>query len=285
MLALSTLLLVRGLDDGSYTAARSTAAGAVTIDLADASTAAHRPAARRVAVREARAIAAAGRGVHIRIADMRSGESEADLAAVVGSSIEAIVLSAAEIAQDMRDADVGIRQHETRLGIEPGTIRLIPEIDSAAGLLALPQLLAAIDRNAAVALNIEPLTATAPALAGHAMASVAVAAGAADLPWLLAAPSADAGSRSAFATKARSLGAGGVYVASEAEVRGFNDLFAPPRERIDAAREIVAAWDEVRAAGRWSASVNGTLVDRRVARRARALLALDAAQRRRARAR
>ena len=290
-LALRTALVVAGEPDElaeRYVAARSSAADAVLFDLASPPGHQRRRSMRRLAAQHAPAVAAAGRGVHVRISDARSGELEADLAATVSESLAAVHLSGAATAQDVRDADVAIRKREMELGIDPGAVRLIPELDSAAGLLALPAMLRAVDRHSAVALDAGGLCAdlgAGPAALDHACWDVAVAAQAAELPWVLHAPTLDADERSRLAARARELGAAGVCVPAEAEVRGFSDLFTPPPERVAEARRIVQEWERMRERGEWVGSLDGRLVDGRTARAARSLIALAGAIERRERAR
>ena len=291
MLALRTNLTIAGIDDAPYLAARGTAADSVTIDLATPAVAGEREAALRTAARHVRRIAATGRGVHVRVSDTRSGELEADVAAVTGAALQAVLLSGAEIAQDVRDADVAIRKHEMRRKVVPGTLRLIPEIDSATGLAELPQMLGAVDRHEAVALNAGALARDLglrdahPSLLEHAMAAVDVAARAAGLPWLLLDGRAQPGARSELTTLAQRLGAAGAYVVSEAEARGFNQLFTPPQREVEAAQHAIEQWQRIRDVGGWTGVAGGELVDRRAVRRARALVDLDEAIRRRSRAR
>lgn len=253
------------------------------LDLAVAPVQMPRSEARAQAAAAAARLAAAGRSVQVRVSSAASGELAADIEAVVGPLVEAIVLSDAEQLQDVRDADVAIRRHEMRLGLTPGAIRLIPEIDSAAGLQSLGALLAAVDRHGAVLLDInawlDDLGAPAAAgvradgLAGHALAGVAVAARVAGLPWLVAASGSEAGARAAFATQAHAAGATGCVVMAEPEVAGLNELFLPDPGAIAVARRIVAEWERVRRRGDLSGVAEGHLVDRRTVRRARQLIA------------
>ncbi len=267
-LALRTSLLV---DPAAATPPVTTAADAVVFDLAAAS------AGGRSVVREAigpavLAVAKAGREAHARVSHARSAAFDADLLASVGKQLTAVVLTATEIPQDVRDADVGIRKHEMRLGITPGSVRLIAEIDSAAGLSALAAILGAVDRHAAVTLNSDGLRADlhldarAAGAIDHAMWEVALAAASARLPWTVTAPAAPAQERARLAARAREFGAAGATVVAEAEVRGLNALFTPAAEAVDEARATVEAAE--RARGRRRANL-----DARAVRRARELLA------------
>ena len=292
-LALRTSLLVRGIGESAYIAATTTAADAVLIDLAAPETNGERAALRRLVAKHAPAIAAAGRGVVLRVSDARSGLLEDDLAAAVSASLLAVVLSGTEVPQDARDADVTIRKQEMRRGLEPGSVRLIPEIDSAAGLRALPAILDAADRHSAVALNVPALvhdlragtSRQAVALVDHALSEVAIAARAASIGWLAFDLGVDAAARADLATRAAALGAWGVAVRSEAEAPGFNRLFTPPPEELEQTRAVLAEWERVRAAGGMVGAIEAALVDRRTVRHARAVIALHEAIARRERAR
>jgi citrate lyase subunit beta/citryl-CoA lyase len=276
--ALRSLLRVTGGEDAPYEAARATAADAVLVDLDARAIPRERSQARRAIRHHAHAIAGAGRPLLVRVADTRSHELDADLDATVSESVAAVLLGACEDPQDARDADVAIRQREMRLGIVPGTLRLLCEIDSAAGLAALPRVLDAVDRHAAVVLAPLAIAAelgvpsaaaagathgAAEALLDHMMAQTSLAAAAAELPWLLIAPGADAASRAALAARAHQLGATGAVIGAEEEARGANALFAPDPARRASAQAVLGEWERLRAAGRWTGEVDGQRVDRR----------------------
>ena len=182
--------------------------------------------------------------MHVRVSAARSGELEADIAAAAGQHLAALLLAGVESPQDVRDADVAIRKHELRLGVAPGSARLIPQIDSARGLRALPVILGAVDRHGAVALDADAagvdlgVSATADSVIEHAMWDVAVAARAVGLPWTIDALSAGAGERARLAARAREFGAAGASVVSEAEVLGAERALHAPvgRRRLSTAR-------------------------------------------------
>src|SRR3546814_4303336 len=78
-----------------------------------------------------------------------------------------------------------------RAKLVPGEIAIVPELDSAEGLVALMRILLAIDRVRAISLSIDGLRRDlrlgpgAGALYEHAMSEVAVHADAARLPWVV----------------------------------------------------------------------------------------------------
>lgn len=77
----------------------------------------------------------------------------------------------------------------------------------------------------------------------------------------------------AEATAAQSLGFGGKACVHPDQVGPVNEVFSPSREELDAAREIVAAFEAARGQGHGVAVAGGRMVDQPVAARARALLA------------
>ncbi len=281
MLALRSVLLLDALDETALDAATTSAADAVAIDLAGLALHGRRREARRVALRHAQAIAQAKRPVLARVSDTRSGELEADVEALTGEWLAAVMLPGAEAPQDARDADVQIRMHEMRRGLPPGGIRLVPEVDSAEALLALPRMLASVDRHSAVALDIAGLlddlgaVERAQVLIEHTMAQVAIAAHATGVPWLVIPPRTSGGTL--LVGSAHEAGAIGAVVAGEAAVRGMNALFAPAPAAVEAARAAVTAWDR-RPNGtplvRVEVRGETVVVDRRSISRSRRLVAL-----------
>jgi citrate lyase beta subunit len=84
----------------------------------------------------------------------------------------------------------------------------------------------------------------------------------------------DAGLRSE-AEQARSLGLGGKACVHPDQVGPVNEVFSPSREELEAAREIVAAFEAASQQGQGVAVAGGRMIDLPVARRARALLDRD----------
>jgi len=297
MLALRSILVMDALDEGAMKAAAGSAADAILIDLAAPSLHGQRTEARQLAKRHAQAIGKTGRPVLVRVSDARSGEMGADIEAVVGQWLTGVVVSGVEEPQDVRDADVLVRKFEMRTKLVPGEIAIVPELDSAEGLVALMRILLAIDRVKAISLSIDGLRRDlrlgpgAGTLYEHAMAEVAIHADAARLPWVVHVQHhrADVGH---IPTLAHDFGAAGVTVHHEGEALGMNSLFAPVPSEVTIARAMVAEWDRVRKRGEVLGVVVGEaievpgydrLVDRRTVRRARVVLELaDAIARREA---
>ena len=270
MLALRSTLIIDATDEAALRAAVGSAADAVAIDLASVASHGDRARARALASRHAKAIAAAGRPVYARVSAPRTGELDADLDAVVTAGIAAVLLAGVEAPQEVRDLDVATRKREMRGGLEPGSIRLIAEIDSAAGLAALPRIIDAVDRHDAIALATDALAIDlGAATIAHAMGAASLAAHAVRLPWILEGSEGDP----ALATRAHEFAAAGVTVRAEAAVLGMNALFALDAAAVAEARAMLAEWERLRRRDAWVGVVGGRLVDRRAVRGARALVA------------
>jgi citrate lyase subunit beta/citryl-CoA lyase len=278
VLASRSILLVNALNETAVDGATRSAADAIAIDLASTAAYERHDEARAAAAHALETIAESGRPVIARLCDTRSGALEADIDAVVGARLTAVILPGAEEPQDVRDVDVLVRKHEMRRGMEPGSVRLLPEIDSAEGLMALPALIGAVDRHSGIIVDLDGLRHDlhlgpgTDALYAHAMAQVGIAAHAARLPWIVFAPTSDA-SAANLASRAHGLGAAGAVLRSEASARGMNLLFTPDEAMVDTARAMVTEWERLRAEGTASAVANGAILDRRTVRHARALLA------------
>lgn len=284
MLALRSLLVVAGSALDAAGDACQTAADAVVLNLGAPMSSGDRAAARKKIGAAIDAVGSA-RPVIVRVSSVSSGELAGDLAAAVRPALAAVVLAGTEVPQDARDADVLLRKYELPHDITPGAVRLIPEIDSAAGLQAAPAILDAVDRHEAIALNPARLHRDLGLSYGsrdthdHAMALVAVAARAAELPWLVSAFDGERGFIEA--TRAHEFGAAGVAIQSEASARGVNSLFSLDASDVAAARAVLREWDRLRADGAESGVVLvGTEanprvepVDRRAMRSARLFVA------------
>ena len=175
---------------------------------------------------------AAGVELHVRIANPRAGRLREELDEAASPSVAVVLLAETALPQDLRDADVELRRQELRHDLRPGRIRLIAEVGSAGALARLGDLLRAVDRLHSVSIDIEGIarslgaaSATARELQEPLLAQVAVTATAAGVPWTVGGMGLSSGDRAALASRARALGAAGVYVLSEAEVAGFNSLF------------------------------------------------------------
>jgi len=237
-----------------------------------------KPRAREL-VRDAMArLAGEGRTLHVRLNPVRSGATRDDLAAVAQTGLAGVVLAKTESPQDVRDADVLLREQELAHNIRPGTIELIVAIESAQALLRCQEISRASTRLAALMLGGEDFTFDMGVrrtpdgreleYARSVIATCARAAGlvALDTPW----PEiANIDGLVAEAERAKALGFAGKYVIHPSHLAPVHGVFSPSDDEVAAARRLLAAWDEAQAKGLGSVQFEARMIDRPIAERAR----------------
>jgi citrate lyase subunit beta/citryl-CoA lyase len=87
----------------------------------------------------------------VRVHPLQSSETDADLEAVMPYRPFALVLPEGEGAHDLLHLGAKLAVAEAEAGIEDGATRIVLQLDSAAGVLALPTLSGARSRLAALA--------------------------------------------------------------------------------------------------------------------------------------
>jgi citrate lyase subunit beta/citryl-CoA lyase len=226
-------------------------------------------------------LSAAGRTVHVRLNSMASGETRADLAAVVRSGLAGVVLAKAQAPRDARQVDVLLREQELANGVAPGTVALVVAIESARALLRCEEISQASTRIAALMLGGEDFafdmgvqrTREGRELehARYVIATCARAAGlvALDTPW---ADIADIDGLTADAQRARSIGFEGKYVIHPTHIEPVNSVFSPGEAEVAYARRLLEAWEAAQSAGRGAVQFEGRMLDRPVAERARRVI-------------
>lgn len=226
-------------------------------------------------------LANAGRMVHVRLSSIDSGHTRDDLAGAVQHGLAGVVLAKARSPQDVRDVDVLLREQELAHEIKPGTIELIVAIESARALLHCEEISHASTRLAALMLGGEDFafdlgvqrTREGRELE-HARAVIATCARAAGLI-ALDTPFADIEDIDglvADAERAKAVGFGGKYVIHPRHIEPVQRVFSPGEAEVAYARNVVDAWDEAQAQGLGAMQLDGRMVDRPVAERARRLI-------------
>src|SRR5205814_4975192 len=154
----------------------------------------------------------------------------------------------------------------------PGSIRLAVTIESALGLGRVDEILPASERVVSVDVGAEDFTRdldVEPTGSGHellvARQLVVQAARRAGIQALGMATTlanyTDLDALRASVSRAREMGFRGAGCIHPAQVGPLNELFAPPAERVERARRVLAVYDEALAHGRASASVDGEMID------------------------
>jgi citrate lyase subunit beta/citryl-CoA lyase len=191
------------------------------------------------------------------------------------------VLAKTESAAAVRQLDVLLREQELIHEVKPGTVDLIVAIESAVALLRCEEISRASTRISGLMLGGEDFafdmgirrTKESHELT-HARSTIAICARAAglqafDTPW---AHIDDIDGLVAEAAQARSLGSSGKYVIHPKHIQPVHDVFSPSEEEIVYARRVLEAWDEAVAKGDGAIQLDGHMVDRPIAERAKHII-------------
>jgi citrate lyase subunit beta / citryl-CoA lyase len=255
-------------------------ADAVILDLEDGVAVEQKAPARGRIARVAAEVAAASMSPLVRInSDWRN--ALADLEAAVIAPVAAIVVPKVEDAGRLQVLSEMITEFEELRALARGRIGILALIESPWALPALPAI-AAVERVIGFGLGTEDFflqlgVAPVPSALEPASRAIAAAAArralvAAAVPFSIAAYRDLEGFRQS-ARHAASFGINGALCVHPEQVAIANEVFQPSEEECDKARRIVSAWSGAEADKKGVIVVEGAMIDRPVAERARRLLA------------
>ena len=253
-----TWLFVPGADEAAHRAAESSGADVLIQELEDFTPPSLRPRARALAKPLYASWRAAGALVAVRVNPLETCGRE-DLAAVLAGEPDIVMMSKVAAPEQVRElARIAGRK-----------VELVPNIESAAGLVRTIEIVRASAQVTAALVASEDMVAdlgTARTRAGSELAYVRArflvecrAAGveAIDCPYTFS----DARGAAAEARRAKQLGYRAKSLVSPAHAAVINRVLTPTRAEVARARRIVAAFERARAAGRERARVDGALVE------------------------
>ncbi|WP_434723003.1 HpcH/HpaI aldolase/citrate lyase family protein [Mesorhizobium sp. RIZ17] len=156
-----SLLFVPGDSERKLEKGFGAGADVVIVDLEDSVAAANKSAARDVA---ARFISSqkqqTSSAIYVRVNDLSTGFTDADLAALVPAKPDGIMLPKSNSGQDVQQLAVKLRVHEAESGLPDGGIKILPIItETATGVLAAASYAGTSARLAGVTWGAEDLSA------------------------------------------------------------------------------------------------------------------------------
>ncbi len=273
-------LFLPGAERDVLHAAPASRADVLIQELEDFTPPERRPEARRLAAelyaawRSRRAVA----GVRVNPLE---NDGLTDLAAAMAGRPDVVLMSKVATPEQVRALDAAVSRHEMELGLEIGTTELVPNVESAAGLVRTIDIVKASRRVTACLVASEDMAADLGAersREGFELAYVrsrflvdCVAAGvvAIDCPYTFS----DAAGAETDTRWARRLG----YVAKSLVMPGhaetINRVLTPAAEEVDRARRLIRAFEAARANGLDRADFDGALVEIPTYQNARRLIA------------
>ena len=228
-------------------------------------------------------MAATGTPVIARLNAAGTGLLKADLEAVVGPHIHGVSVGKASDRQAVKQVSQMLSDAETTAGLEPGSVKLLPWIETAMGVVNAYDICTASPRVMAVAFGAEDYTNDmAIERTEHGVeldyprGAVGVAARAAgvlalDTPYVQL---RDQDGLERDCQRAKSRGFGGKFAIHPEQVEIINRAFTPSPAQIAHARRVIDTFEEANRSGRGTASLDGEVIDIPVVRRASKLLQL-----------
>jgi citrate lyase subunit beta/citryl-CoA lyase len=285
MPALRSLLFIPGNRPNMLEKGLAAKADVLVPDLEDSVPVDEKANAREVAAGFLPKLAQAGRTLIPRVNSLDTGWLAEDLATIVGPHIYGVSVGKIQGPEDITTIAKILDDLEGKAGLDKGSVRLVPWIETARAIVRLYDICIASPRIIAVALGAEDLTTDMgierredDSEIEYASNVLCVAARAADV-LALDTPyfqfrNAEGLRRDAL--KAKRCGFKGKFAIHPAQIDIINEVFSPSAAEIEQARRVVAAFEEAERRGRGSTSLDGKVIDVPVVKRARALLELAA---------
>ena len=264
--------------------AASFAADIVVPDMEDSVPLSEKPAARDTIADMLPVLARAGKRVMVRVNALSTGLLEEDMRAAITPDTYAVNVGKVETPWDVSQVDAIMASIEAATGLARGSVRMVPYVETAVGVVNAFAVCSASSRIVAAAFGAEDFTVdmgTQRTDEGSEVlvprAAVAIAARAADVAALdvVYANFRDEEGLRRDTQLGKSLGYKGKFAIHPAQLGPINEILSPLPEEVEYARRVVEAFEEAEAKGRGATSLDGKMIDVPIVKRARNLLAMQ----------
>ena len=288
---LRTLLFVPANSWRMITTAATEGGDAVILDLEDACPIAEKETGRIFARDSIPMLKEKGLDVFVRINSFETGLTELDLSYVITKGLDGVMLPKSESKEDMVKLDQLLKGEEKKKGMEPGSVSILPLLESPKGIAAVSEIIAASPRVIGVSFGAGDysreigagmgVTSLSPEeyflMASHPRSCIALAARAAGI---LAIDSPffglviDIEGLIKESRKVKLIGFTGKLLVHPRHVDSVNQVFSPSKDEIDFARRVIKAYEEAKAKGLGATSLGGRMIDYGSYRRALNLISI-----------
>ena len=281
MIYLRSLLFVPGNQPSMLSKAAGLRPDAFVPDMEDSVAWDDKDEARNVVAAHIEMLNQQGKPVIPRLNSLDTGLFHMDLEAVAQTDIYGISVGKINSEKDIMLISEAIEEQESKKGIQLGSIKLIPWIETAKGLLRCYEILASDQRIIAAAFGAEDFTNDMGIERRedsnetiYARSQVTISARAAnvlalDTPYF---GFKDPDGLRVSAQEAKSIGFKGKFAIHPSQIQDINKYFSPSDSEIEHAKAVIKIFEESKAKGRGSTSLNGQVVDVPVVKRAEALI-------------
>lgn len=269
--------------------AHTRGADAIQLDLEDSIPPSEKDSARSKVQEAAKLVSRGGADVVVRI-NRPWRLAMKDLEAVVSPLVNALALPKVDSADHVRFVDEVVSELELERGMEVGSTKFIVMVETARAFFRAEEIARATDRVVALTLGAEDFALSVgmlpqpEALLYPKMRILIAARSAGVLPLGIVGTIAEYDDPEAFrkvVRRSRKLGFVGASAIHPNQVPILNEEFSPTEAEVGYARRVIAAYEEAQATGRGSTSVDGKMIDAPIVERAKMVLRLHEAIRRR----
>jgi citrate lyase subunit beta / citryl-CoA lyase len=220
--------------------------------------------------------------LYVRVNGMTTDWCHGDITAVVRSGLDGIILPKVEHAHELRTADWLIANLERQHGLTPGSVDLVPIIETALGISNLARICRSRTRVRRLAFGAGDFTLDMGMVWSRGEAELlpfrsacVMESRAAGMEPPMDTVWADLRDRDGFIASARhaaALGFQGKMCIHPDQIADTNAAFSPDEATIAQARRVVAAFEKAEAEGLASIQLDGQFIDYPIVERARRVL-------------
>jgi citrate lyase subunit beta/citryl-CoA lyase len=288
---LRTLLFVPANSWRMITTAATEGGDAVILDLEDACPIAEKETGRIFARDSIPMLKEKGLDVFVRINSFETGLTELDLSYVITKGLDGVMLPKSESKEDMVKLDQLLKGEEKKKGMEPGSVSILPLLESPKGIAAVSEIIAASPRVIGVSFGAGDYSREIGAgmgvtslsaddfflMASYPRSCIALAARAAgvlaiDSPYFGLVIDIDG--LTLETRKVKLMGFTGKLLVHPRHVYFVNQVFSPTKEEIAFAKRVIKAYDEAKSKGLGATSIGGRMIDFGSYRRALNLISI-----------
>jgi citrate lyase subunit beta / citryl-CoA lyase len=260
-------------------------ADCILLDLEDSVPAHEKDNARKLVAQAAGRVRRGGADVAVRV-NRPDSMTPKDLEAAVGLDVNAIAVTKVDDAAHLRRLDELVSKLEAKRGLRHGHTRFIAMVETPAAFFKMPEIAAAVERNAAMDIGGEDfalengMEPTEETLLMPKQQMIYAARSAGIMPLGYIASVASFGDLDAFrhmVQRSRQFGFLGASCIHPAQVPIVNELYSPSAAEVAHARRVIEGNEKAKAEGRASFAIDGKMIDVPVVVRAERLLERHAA--------
>jgi citrate lyase subunit beta/citryl-CoA lyase len=283
---LRTVLSVPGNRENMLEKSKHIHADVILLDLEDSVPPEEKARARSIVKNWIPKIAGNGSKVYVRINPIEGGLAQDDLGSVIIRGIDGISQPKPSTGQDIRKVAEMLTRLEKERGLPEGQVRILPWIETSLGLINAYDIASSSPRINGVIFGANDLVLETGMIRSEevyellyprtkiVIAARAAGVSAIDTPYN---NFKDDKGLIRETNLARKLGFSGKFAIHPSQIDIVNRIFRPTEEEIAYAKKVVAAFEEARAKGFASASLDGKMIDIPIAQRALNVLLIDEA--------